>query len=250
MCTHGIKNVVTACDELTQIENYEEIAGGSYYAAMGFTESYVQRLGLSELRILTIHVNSWSFHHSIQRVRQMLRAIFAKSIMENVDFISGDFNLFANRQFSTDTGGTLFGGVVIEVLEDVVRAMNQQLLDKITYNISSSTPPQDVFDSVLEGAHNTNLDCMLLISIFYNKQQYDVERPSLMVRNFWLAQDYIHNISERPRQLSTFDLGLKTLDADWRVPLLVRVSAYATRNKRTRGQAAQSVRNQRFRSWS
>lgn len=73
----------------------------------------------------------------------MLRAILAKAVRCMVDFITGDFNLFANRQFSRDTGGTMFGGLVVEVLEDVVRGMNQQLVrdQHITFNISCSTPP-------------------------------------------------------------------------------------------------------------
>lgn len=83
--------------------------------------------------------------------------------MSQVDFITGDFNLFANRQFSTDTGGTFIGGVVVEVLEDAIRGMNQQLEHRISYNISSSTPPQDVFDYVAHGEANVNLDCMLLL---------------------------------------------------------------------------------------
>ena len=80
-------------------------------------------------------------------------------------FITGDFNLFANRQFSTDTGGTFIGGVVVEVLEDAIRGMNQQLEHPISYNISSSTPPQDVFDYVAHGEANVNLDCMLLLDL-------------------------------------------------------------------------------------
>lgn len=216
---------------------------------MGFPESYVQRLGLSEIRVLTIHISSYSFHHSIQRVRQLLRSIFSKAIMTHVDFITGDFNLFANRQFKTDTGGSHIGGVVVEVLKNVVRAMNIQLQQSISYNVSSSTPPQDVFDFVAHNEANANLDCMLFISLFHNKQQYTAERPPKIVDHLCLAHDYIHNISERPRQLSTYDLCLKRLDGDWHVPLIVRVSAHATRNKRTRGALAQGQRNQRYRDW-
>ena len=67
-----------------------------------------------------------------------------------VDFICGDFNLFANRQFSRDTGGSIFGSVVLEVLEDAIRATNQQLKvqNRVTFNVSCSTTPQDVYDTV------------------------------------------------------------------------------------------------------
>lgn len=181
----------------------------------------------------------------------MLRAIFAKALMCMVDFITGDFNLFANRQFSKDQGGTMYGGVVIEVLEDVVRGMNAQLAynKHITFNISASTPPQDVFDSISQDSKNANIDCMLCISIFYNKQNFDAKRPDYITENFSITHDYIHNVVERPRQLSTFDLCLKTVDADWHLPLIVRISAHATRNKRTRGPDSQEIRLQRYRNW-
>jgi len=221
---------------LDNVETYEEITEASYYSAMGLPESFVQRLGLAEVRVLTARINSYAFRHSIQRVRGLLRSIFAKAIMCYVDFITGDFNLFANRQFKSDTGGTYIGGIVVEVLEDIVQAMSAHLKQHITYNISSSTPPQDVFDYVAHNSQSANLGCMLFISIFYKKQRYTAERPPPTVENLCLAPDYIHNVSERPRQLSCYDICLGPSDTDWHVPLIVIVSAHATRNKRTRGQ--------------
>ena len=49
--------------------------------------------------------------------------------------ISGDFNLFAKRRYYRDTGGTQYGGLAIEVLEDVAREFNRHLKERITYNI-------------------------------------------------------------------------------------------------------------------
>jgi len=229
--TRGCKNIVTPEDQLDPIETYEEITAASYYQTDGMPESFVQRLGMSEVRVLTIHINSLAFRNSILRVRQKLRAIFAKAIMSYVDFITGDFNLFAKRQFKSDTGGTYIGGVVVEVLEDVVNAMNEHLnwKNKITLNISSSTPPQDVFDTIAQGSQTATLDCMLCISVFYNRQGFETERPARITPHLHLAPDYIHNIAERPRQLSCFDVCLKQTDNDWHIPLIVRTSAYQTR---------------------
>ena len=133
--THGCKNIVTPEDQLDPIETYEEITTASYFETGGLPESFVERLGMSDVRVLTIHINSAAFRKSILRVRDTLRAIFAKALMSYVDFITGDFNLFANRQFKTDTGGSYIGGVVVEVLEDVVNAMNEHLdwKNKITF---------------------------------------------------------------------------------------------------------------------
>jgi len=117
--------------------------------------------------------------------------------------------------------------LVVEVLEDVVSAMNEHLdwKNKITFNISSSTPPQDVFDTITQGSQTGNLDCMLCISIFYNRQGFDTERPERITPHLHLAPDYIHNISERPRQLFCYDVCLKPSDNDWHIPLIVRTSA-------------------------
>ena len=250
--THGCKNIETPEDQLDPIETYEEITNASYFEVGGLPESFVERLGMTDVRVLTIHINSDAFRNSILRVRDTLRAIFAKALMSYTDFITGDFHLFANRQFKTDRGGAYIGGIVVEVLEDVVSAMNEHLepQKKITFNISSSTPPQDVFDTITtQGSQSGNLDCMLCISVFYNRQGYDTARPAMITPHLHLAPDYLHNVSERPRQLSCYDVCLKPSDNDWHIPLIVRTSAYATHNKRTRGQFSQDLRNQRYRDW-
>lgn len=249
--THGIRNVVTPENKLDRIETYQEIADSQYFPVRGFPTSYVQRMGLAEYRVLCVRINSSAFHNSLQRIRENLRSIFSKALMCMVDFICGDFNLFANRQFSRDTGGSMFGGIVIEVLEDAIRATNQQLMigNRVTFNISSSTAPQDVFGTVFAN-RNSNMDCMLCISLFYNKQNFEVPRPKLLTDRFHLAHDYLHSVSERPRQLSVFGLCLGVNDCDWHSPLVCRISAHAIKNKRTRGPEAQENRNQRYRSWA
>ena len=52
---------------------------------------------LCEVRVLTLHMNSFSFRNSINKVRQYLRTIFTRSLWSPVDFITGDFNMCANR---------------------------------------------------------------------------------------------------------------------------------------------------------
>ena len=130
-----------------------------------------------------------------------------------------------------------------------IAAMNEHLdwKNKITFNISSSTPPQDVFDTITQGSQTANLDCMLCISVFYNRQGFDTDRPERITPHLHLAPDYLHNVSERPRQLLGYDVCLKPSDNDWHIPLIVRTSAYSTRNKRTRGQFSQDLRYQRYR---
>ena len=163
--------------------------------------------------------NSPSFHHSINKIRQYLRVIFAKALFSQVDFITGEFNLFCNRQFSTDLGGSMYGGIALEVLEDVVREMNRHLKDRVTYNVSSSIPAKDFYTFMQEADLNSNLDCMMCISIYYNKQCHEQQRPPKLGEDRALAHDYLRNVLGRPRQ-SNFDVCLKHTDGDWHRPLL------------------------------
>ena len=238
--THGLKNVRTNPDQLDNIEaSYDDVVDESYFTTSGFTDQYVQRLGLGEIRVLCLHINSYAFRHSLNTIRRYLRLIFSKALFEQVDFITGDFNLFLNRQFSTDTGGSIYGGLVVEVLEDAVRALNQHFLHKVTFNVSSSTPAAEVYDFLEHGNVNANMDCMACISLFYNKQQFKQERPAPLIENRRFAHDYMHNIAERPRQLSNYDLCLGQTDGDWHRPLIVRVHAFHYKNKRTRSSTSQ-----------
>ena len=209
--THGMKNVVTNENQLDDIEaTYDDIADESYSTTSGFTDHFVQRLGLGEIRVLCLHINSYAFRHSINTIRRYLRLVFSKALFEQVDFITGDFNLFLNRQFSTDLGGSIYGGLVIEVLEDAVRAMNEHFVDAVTFNVSSSTPAREVYDFLEHGNINANVDCMACISLFYNKQLFEQERPPPLIEDRRIAHDYLHNILERPRQFTTCAWGKRT----------------------------------------
>ena len=79
---------------------------------------------------------------------------------------------------------------------------------------------------------------MLCISIFYNKQNFEQARLPHLVPDRALAHDYLHDVLERPRQLSNYDLCL----CDWHLPLIVRIHAYQMRNFRTRGPDSQNRR--------
>ncbi len=243
-CTHGLKNITTEEDQLDDAEEtYDNVARGSYYATSGLSDQYVQRLGLSEIRVLNLHINSYSFYHSINKIRQYLRIIFAKALLSQVDFITEDFNLFCNRQCSTDLGGSMYGGIALEVLEDVVKETNKHLLHNITYTVSISTPAKEVFEFMQHGNINVNLDCMLCISVFYNKQLSEPERPPILIRARALAHDYLHDLLERSRQLSNYDICLRQTDCDSHRPLIVRMHAFHMRNLRTRGPISQQNRH-------
>ena len=108
--------------------------------------------------------------------------------------------------------------------------------------ISCSSPARSTFQHVAHGDTDVDLDCLLLISIFYNKQQFEEPWPPLLVPEQRLAHDCLHNVIDRPHKLSNYDLCLRHTDPAWHRPLAGRVSAYATKNKRTRGEDAQRRR--------
>ncbi len=64
---------------------------------------------------------------------------------------SGDFDLFANRILQSDTNGSVCGGMAIQLLEELVTAINAQVEHRITYNISSSTTAKDLFTYMEDG---------------------------------------------------------------------------------------------------
>ena len=78
--THGITTVRTAEDDLDQLGTYDEIINYMDPPVRGYPESFVQRMGLAEYRVLCIHIDSFAFHNSLQRIREDLRLIFTKSI--------------------------------------------------------------------------------------------------------------------------------------------------------------------------
>ena len=61
---------------------------------------------------------------------------------------------------------------------------------------------------------------MLCISIFYNRQKFETDRPARIIEDLHLAPDYLHSVSERPRQLLGYDVCLKPSDNDWHIPLI------------------------------
>ena len=85
---------------------------------------------LTELRVLTLHINSYSFRARINTVREIIREIFTKALWSQVDLITGDANLCGNRQSLNAVRGNKFGGIIIEALEDVISICNEKQVDK------------------------------------------------------------------------------------------------------------------------
>lgn len=98
-----------------------------------------------------------------------------------------------------------------------------------------------------ETAEETEVDCRFLISIFYNKQENDGQRPVPLNNNSFLSFDYLHSKIEPPEQLQKVDLCLRHSDAAWHLPLLAFASSHANRNKRQRSEDSELNRAQQRR---
>ena len=76
---------MTPEDQLDPIERYEDITTASYFEVGGLPKTFVERLGMSDVRVLT---NCDAFRYSILRLRDTLRAIFAKALMNGLFYTS------------------------------------------------------------------------------------------------------------------------------------------------------------------
>ena len=69
--THGMATVIS--DETQQEEPeafFQDIVNSISLPTSRFDENYVQRLGLCEIRVMTLRINSFAFRNSLQKVRQ------------------------------------------------------------------------------------------------------------------------------------------------------------------------------------
>ena len=231
----------------------------SYWTIRGHQNSYFEAVDCLQFCWTTRHVRCACVDNLSQfrcfslldtRVRDTLRAIFAKALMSHTDFITGDFNFFANRQFKTDQCGTYIGGIVVEVLEDVVAAMNEHLSwqNKITYNISSfDSSTRSLIPSCKVRKQQTWTVCCAFLSSTAVRNLRQIDLQELLRIYIWHLIIYI---LFRKGLDSCWDTTFaKPSDNDWHIPLIVRTSAYSTRNKRTRGQGALDLRHQRCREY-
>ena len=62
----------------------------------------VKRLLLAEVRVAVFHISSYAWTHAYAEACQKWLSFVANCVEHQVDFISGDGNLFAQRSFKSD----------------------------------------------------------------------------------------------------------------------------------------------------
>jgi hypothetical protein len=94
----------------------------------------------------------------------------ANCMKHQVDFISGDGNQFAQRNFKKEEHSHYRTCIMIDILERFLLHMNlhRSALNRISYNVVSSTQAGQYIRSMK--GHAADCDSMLLISLCYGKQ--------------------------------------------------------------------------------
>ena len=62
----------------------------------------VRRLNLAECRVMAFHANSYCFKHAHLETVKHLGKMTYSALIDQVDFIAGDGNMFAQRNFKED----------------------------------------------------------------------------------------------------------------------------------------------------
>eukprot|EP00435_Cladocopium_sp_Y103_P030855 s1063_g7.t1 len=207
----------------------------------GVTGRDVFRLGLSEVRIAVFHMSSFGWRSGYQGSCERWVHVLTAAIAAQMDFITGDGNLFAQRNFKNDSHTDFQSCILVDLLERLLAEINQHRggMNQISYNIWSSIQA-GAYIRALSGDHNVNADCMILISLSYGKQsQVSLTRSDSHkaaadgVVGSAFSDEVMLTDSERPKYLSNLGLGLKDSDLAARSPWVVVSKLDCQRNLRT-----------------
>ena len=95
--------------------------------------------------------------------------------MRSVDFITGDGNLFSQRNFKRDSHSDFKSCILVDLLERLLDGINanRSPVNRITYNIVSSTQAVEYVKAQTDDTGDC--DSMILISLCYGKQTMIVD---------------------------------------------------------------------------
>ena len=215
------------------------------------SELDIRRMGLPGCRILSFHVNAEAFHKKFSSGAAKILQFLYAGITAQVDFILGDGNLYAQRNFQRDSGSDFNTCTIVDLLERVLLPLNESrgYEHKITYNVVSSTSALEWVKG--QKGLSCDADSMILISLRYGKQvEVAAERSKGPHKDdvdadITAYSEEIHLKSrERAKNLTGYDLGLRISDAAWHSPLLAHATCRAMKNIRTRNEQSAKRRKE------
>ena len=191
----------------------------------------VKRLGLAEVRIGVFHIYSYAGSDGYSEACEKWLHFVANCVEHQVDFLSCNANLFAQRSFKKDDHSDFRTCIMIDILERFLQEINlhRSPLNRISYNIivDSSTQASQYLRS-MEG-ESADCDSMLLISLFYGKETVISEEKGKEesasadgVAGPAVGDEIVLTDVEQLKYLLTYDLGLKETDAAWHSPLMLK----------------------------
>jgi len=130
----------------------------------------VHRLGLAEIRIAVFHLSSYAWTWAYAETCKRWLNFIACCINYQIDFITGDGNLFSQRNFKRDDRSDFRSSILMDILERFLIQINlhRNPVNAITYNVVSSTMASE-YIRAMQG-ESANCDPMILISLCYGKQ--------------------------------------------------------------------------------
>ena len=214
----------------------------------------VRRMGIAECRVAVFHISSYAWRNAYEETCRRWAGFITQCLIHQVDFVQGDGNLFAQRNFKRDVHSDYRTCILVDILNRCLTEINlhRTPTNRITYNICSSTSAAE-YIKAQEGNHTANTDSMVTISLCYGKQvsvlQERMNHESASADGYYAAayeDEVILNDVEQPKHLMVYDLGLSDGDAGWHSPLLVMASLRCMKNRRPRTQEADKRRRQKF----
>eukprot|EP00435_Cladocopium_sp_Y103_P049896 s28_g15.t1 len=220
----------------------------------GVTNRDVFRLGLSEVRIAVFHLSSFGWRSAWQEGCDNWLKFITAAIAAQVDFITRDGNLFAQRKVKQDQHTDYKSSILIDLLERLLAEMNPHRsgMNQITYNLRSSIQAGAYIRAMSGDKNVTNADCMILISLSYGKQsQVSLMRTASQkatadgVVGSGFSDEVMLQDVERPKYLQNIDLGLKDSDQAAHSPLIAIAKLFCQRNLRARTEESENRRRGR-----
>ena len=214
----------------------------------------VRRMGIAECRVAVFHISSYAWRNAYEETCRRWAEFVTQCLIHQVDFVQGDGNLFAQRNFKRDVHSDYRTCILVDSLNRCLTEINlhRTPTNRIAYNICSSTSAAE-YIKAQEGNYAANTDSMVTISLCYGKQvailQERMTHESASADGYYAAayeDEVILNDVEQPKHLMVYDLGLSDGDAGWHSPLLVMASLRCMRNRRPRTQEADKRRRQKF----
>ena len=101
----------------------------------------VRRMGLAECRVAVFHISSYAWRNAYEETCRRWAGFLTQCLVHQVDFVQGDGNLFAQRNFKRDVHSDYRTCILVDILSRVLTEINMHRTptNRITYNICSST---------------------------------------------------------------------------------------------------------------